>query len=87
MTQFFTFCRARNKFFLAGATFLLSLALHRMLYIIVTHLDLQGQIKEVNGKDVLSQPKDLSSRTFYCNNLFPLLTLPFAFVRVALQTT
>ncbi|KAK1230752.1 hypothetical protein PQX77_006144 [Marasmius sp. AFHP31] len=56
---------ARDSFFIAGPTFLMGLALHRVLYIVVTHLHLQEHLKEVYGKDVRSQPEDLSSKWLY----------------------
>ncbi|KAJ8089054.1 hypothetical protein PM082_014302 [Marasmius tenuissimus] len=56
---------ARDNFFLAGATLLVSLALHRVLHIVISHLHLQEHLIEVYGKDIQSRPENLSSEWLY----------------------
>ncbi|KAK1230713.1 hypothetical protein PQX77_006189 [Marasmius sp. AFHP31] len=56
---------AHVDFFIAGPTFLVSLVLPRTLYIVLTHLNLQKQLKEANGNTVQEQPTDLSCEWLY----------------------
>ncbi|KAJ8089044.1 hypothetical protein PM082_014292 [Marasmius tenuissimus] len=53
------------QFFVAVPAFAVSLALRRTLYIVLTHLKLQQQLRQANGKAVQEQPLDLSSDWLY----------------------